>query len=368
MGAHRTKSAVALVAFVILALLSCTKAQEASAPVDSVSASTDYTQLVSSAVEVRLGTLRPTIETSGTLQSQFEVVVRSRSAGTITSIDFELGDVVAEGQRLVGLDDTIARLSLDQVEKQVENSRKEVASNEQLYERGAISLNQLNLSKAALAGLEAQLARSRDAVRDVRLTSPIAGRVAEKSPALVVGDALQVGQVIGRIVDLDHLRITLSVGQSQVFLIREGARATITIAVPNQPVVTEGTVRAISAGSDARTGSWTVLVDFDNPDPSIIRSGLSAQVSIEHVDAPLHPIVPNAAIVNREGKTYVYVLEQDNARLVEISIIDRHGDNSAVKAVDDSFDLTRTRVLTTALSRITDGSSVVTQYRQGRTE
>lgn len=368
MKAHRKLSAFVLVLFVFLSLSSCMKEEVAPAAVDSVSASTDYTQLVSSAVLVERGTLRPTIESSGTIQSQYEVIVRSRSAGIITAVDFELGDQVDQGQSLVSLDDTIASLSLQQVEKQVDNSRKEVVSNEQLYERGAISLNQLNLSKATLAGLEAQLARARDALRDVRITSPITGWVAEKSPSLIVGDAVQVGQTIGRIVDLGRLRIALSLGQSQIFLVKEGAEATISITTADNVITTTGVVRAISAGTDARTGSWTVLVDFLNPEPERIRAGLSARISIVNTEAHEYPIIPNAAIVNREGKTYVYVLEGDNARLVEIAIIDRYGDASAVKSVDETSELVDSQVLTTGLSRITDGSSVVTQYELEETE
>jgi len=368
MKAYRTIPVVALVLILLMTMVSCTKAEEATVAVDAVSASTDYTQLVSSAVVVRLGSLRPTIEASGIIQSQYEVALRSRVAGTIRSVDFELGDRVEEGGILLRIDDTVASLSLSQVEKQADNSRKEVASNEKLYERGAISLNQLNLSKATLAGLEAQLARAKDSVRDTNIVSPLTGSVAEKSPSLVVGDAVTVGQSIAKIVDLQRLRIALSIGQSQIASVREGAEATISIGVGSGSVVTEGTVRAISASSDARTGSWTVLVDFENPDPTAIRAGLSSKVSIANAASPLHPLVPNTAIVNRQGKTYVYRFEAPSALLTEVTVLDRYGNYSAIEAVDRAVDLIGAQVLTTGLSRITEGSTVVTQYQSDQTE
>ena len=362
MVGHRKYLAGILVVVLVLAV-SCMKEEPQDVAVDSVSASTDYTQLVASAVEVKLAALRPTVQGSGVVQGRNEVVVKSRTSGIVTSVEFDLGDQIDRDQVLVRIDDTIASLSLDQATRQVENARKEVDANTQLYARGAVSLSQLNQSKATLAGLEAQLARATDSLRDVVISSPLAGRVAERNAALVVGDSIQVGQTIGRIIDLQSLSIWLSFGQSQIFLVREGARAVVTIETPNETISTTGKVRAISAGSEARTGSWTVVVDFDNPKPQTIRAGLSASVTIYNAEAPVYPLVPNAAIVNRDGRSYVYVLQDSIAKLVEVEVVDRYGDTTAVTSSDETFELPGAKVLTSGLSRVTDGSAVVTQDR-----
>ncbi|HCJ94563.1 MAG TPA: efflux RND transporter periplasmic adaptor subunit [Sphaerochaeta sp.] len=360
MVGHRKYLAGILVVVLVLAV-SCMKEEPQDVAVDTVSASTDYTQLVASAVEVKVAALRPTVQGSGVVQGRNEVVVKSRASGIVTSIEFDLGDTIDKDQVLVRIDDTIANLSLDQATRQVENARKEVDANTQLYERGAVSLSQLNQSKATLAGLEAQLARATDSVRDVVITSPLAGRVADRNAALVVGDSIQAGQTIGRIIDLQTLSISLSFGQSQIFLVREGAQARVVIDTPNETISTTGTVRAISAGSDARTGSWTVVVDFDNPEPDTIRAGISASVTIYNAEAPVYPLVPNAAMVNRDGRSYVYVLQDSIAKLVEVEVVDRYGDTTAVTSLDGTFELPGAKVLTSGLSRVTDGSAVVTQ-------
>lgn len=360
MVGHR-KYLAGILAMVLVLAVSCMKEEPQEVAVDAVSATTDYTQLVASAVEVKVAPLRPTVQGSGVVQGRNEVVVKSRASGIVTSIEFDLGDQIDKDQVLVRIEDTIANLSLDQATKQVENARKEVDANTQLYARGAVSLSQLNQSKASLAGLEAQLARATDALRDVVITSPLTGRVAERNTALVVGDSIQAGQTIGRIIDLQSLSIPLSFGQSQIFLVREGAQAVVAIETPSETISTAGVVRAISAGSDARTGSWTVVVDFDNPKPEIIRAGLSASVTIYNAEAPEYPLVPNAAMVNRDGRSYVYALQDSLAKLVEVEVVDRYGDTTAVSSLDDTFELPGAMVLTSGLSRVTDGSSVVTQ-------
>lgn len=363
MVGHKKALFVGVMFLLVTLLTSCEKQAPETAVVDSVSTPTDYTQLVTSSIVVELGALRPTIETSGVVQGRNEVLVKARTAGIVKSIDFELGQRVEQGQRLVTLDDTIPKLSASQIERQAENARKELDVQLQLYERGAISLSSLNQSKAALDGLEAQLERARETLRDTTISAPINGSVADQGTSLVVGETVQVGQTIARIIDLETLRMTLSLGQSQVFLVEEGAEATIEIVTPTEVIRTQGVVRAISSGSDARTGSWTVLVDFDNPRPDVIRSGISANATIINDRAPVHPLVPNAAMVNREGNTYVYVKQENTANLVEVRVLDRYGDRLAIEPVDETFELVGTEVLTSGLSRIDEDSSVVTQYQ-----
>lgn len=328
--------------------------------VEAVSGTTDYSQLVSSAVLVERKPLRSQLYASGTVHGQTEAIIKMNTAGTIESIDFELGQEVEQGEVLVHLNNRVASLSFDQIEKQVENSKSQLEANEKLYERGAISLSQLNASKSTLSGLEAQLKRAKESLSDTTVVSPIRGRVAEKDASLVIGDSVRLSQVIGRVIDVEKLRLTLSVGQSQVFLIKEGYEAIVTIVTPQKSYKVNGVVKAISAGSDARTGSWTVLVDFDNPDPSVIRAGVSAEVSIINKDAPSYLIIPNAAMVYRNNKTYVYRVENSSASLVEVTIIDTYGDNTAVETTNPDEVLENEKVLVSGLSSVKDGDSVVT--------
>ena len=364
MVAVRKISMILLTLLILIAMTSCVKETQEVAVVESTSAATDYTQLVTSTVVVERAALRPTIEASTVVQGQNELIVKAKTSGVVQSVDFQLGQKVEAGTTLVTLEATAARLAASQLSRQVENARKEVEVQTQLHAKGAVSLSSLNQSKATLEGLESQLERAQATFDDTRVSAPIAGSIADGGFLPVVGDTLQAGQTIARIIDLDNLRASLSLGQSQIFSVHEGANAVIEISTPNETIKAEGVVRAISSGSDARTGSWTVLVDFPNPRPELIRSGVSAKVTIENDRAPLHPLVPNAAMVNRDGKTYVYVRNGSTADLVEVAVVDRYGDNLAIRPIDEDFDIVGSEVLVSGLSRIEDGSSVATGYEE----
>ncbi len=345
-----------LLALSIVFLNSCKKEEPPVAEVEAVSAATDYTQIVSFAVAVEQRALRDKVFGAGTVQGQQEVVVKARTSGEIKSISASLGARLQAGDELVLLDDTVATFSLSQLEKQFENAQKELVVNEQLYNRGAISLSALNQSRSALSGLSAQLENARTSLANTRIITPIQGSIAELSK-LVVGDLVQAGTQIARIVDLEKLRITLSVGQSQLFLIRNGAKALVTVKTPTEVIEIEGKVAAISASSDSRTGSWVVQVDFENPRQDVLKAGITAEVTIFNDQAPVLTLVPNQAMVFRNNKTYVFVAEGATAKMVEVVIVDQYGDKTAVDPVDD-YDFTGKKVLLSALSRLYDGSRI----------
>ncbi len=353
---------IILLLFLSLFFSSCNKNIEEEDPIviDEVSAATDYTQVVSSAVEIKEAALRDRVFASGTIEGLEEVNIKSRTSGVIKSIDFNLGSKLEKDQVILVLDDTIPLLNVSQLEKQYENSLKELDANKQLYDRGAISLVQLTQTQSSVDGLKAQLEQVKTNLENTKITTPISGSVAEKTN-LVVGDLIQTGAQIVRVVDLEHLRITVSVGQNQLFLIKEGAPALITINTPTEIIEAEGVVSGISASSDSRTGSWSVLVDFTNPKPSIIKAGISADVIIFNEDAPIYTLVPNSAMVYRNGETSVYMVEGDSAKQVNVKVVDQYGDQSAIESLDENITLVKKKVLVSALSRILDGTSVVTQ-------
>lgn len=357
-----TVKTVSILSFLVLPLLllSCTKGQEEPLVLDEIAAATDYTQVVSSAVPIEQAALRDRVFGSGTIQGREEVSIKARVSGEIESIDFNLGATLEKDQVILTLDATIADLNVKQLENQYNTIIKELEANNKLFDRGAISLDELNRTQSSVDGLAAQLEQVKNNLKNTKIKTPIAGSVAEKTN-LVVGEFIQAGQQVVRVVDLERLRVTLPVGQNQLFLIKEGAPAIITIRTPTEIIEAEGVVSAISASSDSRTGSWSVLVDFINPKPSVIKAGISAEVVIFNEDAPTYTLVPNSAMVYRDGTTSIYMVEGSSARKVQVEVVDQYGDQSAIKSMEEGVTLIGKKVFVSALSRILDGSSVVTQ-------
>jgi multidrug resistance efflux pump len=63
-------------------------------------------------------------------------------------------------------------------------------------------------------GIESRLQQAEDALENTRVKTPIAGRIAQKGPRLVVG----------RVIDLSGLRISVAVGQNSCFLSKKDTK------------------------------------------------------------------------------------------------------------------------------------------------
>ncbi len=163
---------ILLLLIIPLLLLSCTKTEQEPMVLDEVAAATDYTQVVSSAVLVQQAALRDRVIGSGTIQGREEVSVKARASGVIKSIDFNLGARLEKDQVLLTLDDTIATLNVSQLETQYKNSLKELKANEQLYDRGAISLVQLTQTQGSVDGLAAQLEQVKNNLKNTQGKDP----------------------------------------------------------------------------------------------------------------------------------------------------------------------------------------------------
>ncbi len=354
-------------------LISCQRIQknEELSDVDSMSSSsvfyadtgvTEFSEIVTKTAPVETRELRQFVYASTPVRGVSEAVVRSAVPGTIERIDFGLGDRVQEGQVLLVLDNTVAALTVDQLEGQRNILLRDLEVQNILHERGAVSFSELAQTESSLKNIETQLAVSSETLADMEVKTPIKGHIGYKDDTLVIGGKVSAGQIIARVVDIERIKLIFSVGESQLFQIRTGAAAHITISTLYRDYEIDGNVRAVSASSDESTGAWQIIVEAENPDPEIIRAGVSADIAVRNSGAPSESVIPNAAMVYRDGRTYVYVLESEKtALLLEVNVKDSYGDYTAVEPVDPSMDLTGRSVLVTRLDTIRNGDQVVTR-------
>ncbi|MBN2861357.1 MAG: efflux RND transporter periplasmic adaptor subunit [Sphaerochaetaceae bacterium] len=323
---------------------------------------TEFSSIVSQTAEVKKRALREYVYASAPVRGVNEAVLRADVPGTIERIDVNLGDTVQKEDILVTLASGVSSLTVQQLEAQRDTLLRQMDAQKVLYDRGSVSQSALSTTESSLKGIEAQLESAQDTLSSSFISSPIAGRIGYLDDSLVIGTTVSPNQMIARVVDNTRMKLIFSVGESQLFQIKEGYSATVTISTQYDRYQSEGVVTAISAASDESTGSWRVMVEADNPDPDLIRAGISADIAIFNSDAPLQFVVPNSAMVYRNGMTYVYLLESENtAKLLEVNLLDTYGDYTAISSVDEAVDLNDREVLVTRLDSIQSGDVVVTR-------
>ena len=191
---------------------------------------------------------------------------------------------------------------------------------QRLFDRKAYSLNQYQRAQhelkvaetdydAAKRQLEALGAitlepESPDTVAEHSIEAPLSGTVVAIHKQL--GERVGAGEPILEIVALERVWVEAPVFERDLGRIAGAARASFT--TPADPDRTfEGKLLDVGALVDERSRAATVLFEVENPDRAL-RIGMQANVSLETEEAFEGIPVPEGALVEVEGRSFVYVL------------------------------------------------------------
>ena len=335
----------------LLAVVSCSR------NADEYSGATPNPDLISEekiAVEgmtVSSSRLVTEIRGAGVVEGVREAWVVSETEGLVRDISFNLGDRVEQGHVLLSVDAELARRNRDLAEQQNRTARLEYEAAVKAKDNGSMSMLQYSQVTDRLLSAEASLAAAADAYENTMLKSPFRGVVAIRDGSIGIGTLLTRGVRVARIVDDSSFRTEIGVGEGQVLLVQEGARALI---MGKDGISRTGRVRAISAGSDSGTGTYAVIVEWNPASDDRLRSGMSVNVSVEIEGDDKRVIVPASAIRLRGGREYVFVAVNEIAEAREIITGSRLGER--VEVLEGLRD--GETIITSGLSSVTPGSSV----------
>jgi Cu(I)/Ag(I) efflux system membrane fusion protein len=171
-----------------------------------------------------------------------------------------------------------------------------------LYDSAERKLELLGLSKEQVD----QLAKLDRAPRTVKFTSPVSGHVIEKG--VVEGAAVKEGERALRIVDHSTLWLDAQVYESQLPFIKQGQKATATVAsLPGKTF--EGEVVFVHPHVDPTTR--TVMVRLVVPNESLVlKPGMYATVLIAAELADQAVMVPREAVIDTGTRQIVFVARE----------------------------------------------------------
>ncbi len=164
--------------------------------------------------------------------------------------------------------------------------------------------------KSGLDRTEIQLRKAKLDLERTKVRAPFAGRVA--SIRVVPGQLVGQGAELMTIVDLDPVKVQVRVLEGELTHLAPGGRAEIRFsAFPDE--VFGGTIETINplVEEETRTAKVTVLV----PNPAgRILPGMYARVQLEAQRIPDRILVPRSAILERDRRTMLFVLEDGRAK------------------------------------------------------
>ena len=303
----------------IALLASCGKGS-ASSGADSTDAAADTVAAPSSlslpvvGEEVRKGDLVLTVSTTGQIRSEAVVPIKLEAAGVVTDVLARAGDRVKKGQVILKLDPRPFDLAVVEAEASLKEAQLRLLDNtlpDSLVSGKAVTGERLRNAEVR-SGVEAARARLDKAKYErerATITAPFDGTLDDLR--ISPGERVNAGQELGKIVDLDNLRIDAAVLEHDLPLIRAGGEALITTAAsPDRPV--RGRIATVLPLVDSATRAGRALIRVQGN--GVLRPGMYADVRLEATRLTGRIVVPARAVIERDNRPLVFVVRDGRAQ------------------------------------------------------
>ena len=323
------KTAIILFAlvFAILAFTGCFKKEEKAVKEKVVNVRT-------ATVEKR--SLKPFIESVGTLKPGKEVMVSSQIDGILKVLNVREGSIVSKGMMLARIDDTDYRLemsraeaALRQTEASLANVKVEFERKDALHKEGLVSRQQYDdivtrrlLSEGEVDRARAALDLARERLAKTKIHAPMAGAVKEKK--VTPGDYVRNGTPLLHLTLNNPIKLSFTVAEKDVARLKPGQECLFKVdAFPEQAF--KGKLNVIYPNLEERTRSLQVEALVPNP-RMLLKPGLFARVTLHTGGAVDKVIVPVTSILYENNKVKVFVIEGDQAKERFVRIGGKYGE------------------------------------------
>jgi RND family efflux transporter MFP subunit len=300
------------------------------------------------------------IEASGTLAPDEQVIVAAKVAGRLTSITVDVASPVQAGQAIAQIETSDYALALERAKGSLHEARAQlgldaagsetrvdaehtamvrearatlaeaeanVVRKRALANEGLITGMELDAAEAALVRAQTSLQSSLEQVRireaqlkqrrsdvgsaeqrlsDTVLRSPLTGIVQSRMGN--VGEYFAAGAPVVQIVRVDTLRLKLSIPEREAQRVQQGQA--VQIRLEGDEHVYEGRVARVAPGLD--TQSRSLLLEADLKNPGHLRPGSFAHCRIVTGSRSL-PTVSQDAVISFAGLSKVLTVENGKA-------------------------------------------------------
>ncbi len=287
---------------------------------------------------VKRGDLLISVSEVGTLQPLNKVEIKSEVSGRISKIYAREGDFVGRNKKLVELDKSLllpkrdqALSSLKQTKIKMENEKKNLERFEKLFKEGLIAQKEVDDLRASyqVSQLNYEVAKSNlesieEDLKKTEIYSPISGVIIsadkEEGEAISGTNSAAQASTIMTVADLSQMVVEVSINEVDIGRLKSGQKAKIALdAFPEQRF--KGKVISIAPSSEITEGivTYLVKVKLDKPKP-FLKPGMSAEVEILTAKREAILLVPQSALREKDGKSYLQVKRGKGFNPVEIKV------------------------------------------------
>jgi cobalt-zinc-cadmium efflux system membrane fusion protein len=265
--------------------------------------------------------VRSELRVTGTVTPDISrtVPVISLASGRVVEIDARLGDTVAKGQLLLRVQSADIAGAFSDYQKAVADeqlARTQLERSQLLYDRGAISLNDLQIAQDTEVKAKVDVTTTAEKLRVlgnanldqpsgiVEIRAPIAGVVTDQQVTNAAGVQGLTSPNPFTISDLTYVWILCDVYENDLSSVHLGERADIRFnAYPN--LAFTGVISNVGPVLDPNMRTAKVRIEVHNP--GLMRPGMFVTATFRGQRSERRAAVPAAAVLHLHDRDWVYV-------------------------------------------------------------
>jgi multidrug efflux system membrane fusion protein len=286
------------------------------------------------------------VESLGTVTPIASVALKSRLETVITKVHFEDGARVKQGDILFTLDGRQIEAQIQQIAAQLEKDKAQLEGAERdnrrftdLFAKGAGTQVNLDNSKTQVETLRAAVKADDASLQNLQvqlsyctIRAPIDGRMSAAN--VKVGNFVRPADTapLATIIQIAPVYVSFTVPQRLLTDVRHALNAetaTVEAVVPGSNDRASGQVTMIENSVDTTTGMVTVRATMPNKD-SLLWPGTLVQTRLT-LRSEEGITVPSTAVQVSQTGSFVYVVENDTAKVVAVKVNRVVGANSVIE-------------------------------------
>ena len=269
----------------------------------------------------------------GSVTSEVEATVRSRTEGIVQALNVQAGDEVVQGQVIVQLATEDRQLKLDRASLEARRLDREFRRSQQLFEQQLITKSALDSVESALKAAEAAVADAQKSLDFLRVRAPFDGVV--ESVMVEVGSVVGAQSSLLSLVDPSQLTITVELAQTDIAQVVKGQRASVARAGALPQAATVQRIAPLSSGV-----SRMFEVDLLPASTAGLRAGMSvsAEIQVEKVQA--HFVSPAWLFLDDNGRVGVKTVSTEGVvQFFPVELVRADAQGFYVSGLPESVDI-----------------------------
>lgn len=258
---------------------------------------------------VKMMEMNSVISRPAVVQPNEMASISSSMPGRLMNFNIDLGSRVTKGQTIGKVDTKTYDIQLQNLQLTVSKFERDYKRNKELFEGNALSESNYLDSKFAYESRKLEMEQLQQQINDSYIKSPINGTIIDKKN--LSGEFIGAGNPVAIVVDVDLLKIFVSLNESEIRFIKLNQNVALSASVmPDQRFT--GKVTYISPTTDENF-NYKVEIQAKVKENKALKAGTYVNVLFETNTKDLALQVPKRALVEGVKNAYVYVQNGDRA-------------------------------------------------------